>query len=242
MRSTRGRVDAAFFMRAHARRAGAGGRGRRRVDAAEVDLLLPEDPDRAAFQRPGIATHEDLHTQGRRRHHRPLVRRPRVEVRTRVPTHTASLDEAASALGLARAAATRRGSPPTSSASRTSCSSPAPSWRPRPRPPAGSSPASPRSRRRWSTGSSRLIDHYMDRVTLPPKFVIPGGTRAVRAAGRGAHDRSPCGATRRRVERRGELPDVTILHLPESGIRRRVRDGPLRGRTGPEVVRGTQLT
>ena len=30
---------------------------------------------------------------------------------------------------------------------------------------------------RWSTSSSTLIDRYMDRVELPPKFVIPGGTQ-----------------------------------------------------------------
>ena len=55
------------------------------------------------------------------------------------------------------------------------------------------------------------IDRYMDRVELPPKFVIPGRHRAVRPAGRGARGV-------RRAERRvsalkdsGELADDTVL-------------------------------
>ena len=35
----------------------------------------------------------------------------------------------------------------------------------------------PRSPRRWSTRWRREIDRYMDQVELPPQFVIPGGTQ-----------------------------------------------------------------
>src|ERR687896_74750 len=38
----------------HAGRAGARGRGHGRVDAAQVDLLLPEGPDRPRVQSPGV--------------------------------------------------------------------------------------------------------------------------------------------------------------------------------------------
>jgi cob(I)alamin adenosyltransferase len=57
-----------------------------------------------------------------------------------------------------------------------------------------------------------LIDHYMDQVTLPPKFVIPGGTELSARL-------DVARTIVRRAERRvvelndaGELPDVTILH------------------------------
>ncbi len=65
-------------------RAGPRRRRRRRDDAAEVDLLLPEAAHRDRLQPAlpsGVATDEDLHAQGRRRHDRPLVRRPAAEVR-----------------------------------------------------------------------------------------------------------------------------------------------------------------
>ena len=59
---------------------------------------------------------QDLHAQGRRRHDRPLVRRPRAKHDGR-PEAYGSVDEAASALGVCRAAAERgrravRGHPP----------------------------------------------------------------------------------------------------------------------------------
>ena len=161
-RSSAGEADAALLPPPDPGRAGPRRRRRRRDDAAEVDLLLPEAPDRDRLQpalprkrRPG----EDLHAQGRRRHHRPLVRRPRAEVRRRAPRPTATIDEADSALGVARArcAEDERGR----------------GRRRPPRPPArpvrrrrrarhrarGRRPArgrrQPRHRRRWSTRSSR---------------------------------------------------------------------------------------
>ena len=45
-----GDYDAAFFVAATPIEAGARGRRRRREHAAEVDLLLPQGPDRAAVQ------------------------------------------------------------------------------------------------------------------------------------------------------------------------------------------------
>jgi cob(I)alamin adenosyltransferase len=57
-----------------------------------------------------------------------------------------------------------------------------------------------------------LIDHYMNQVTLPPKFVIPGGTELSARL-------DVARTIVRRAERRvvelneaGEIPDPTILH------------------------------
>ena len=57
-----------------------------------------------------------------------------------------------------------------------------------------------------------VIDRYMDRVTLPPKFVIPGGTELSARL-------DVARAAVRRAERRvvdlklaGELPDETVLN------------------------------
>ena len=68
-----------------------------------------------------------------------------------------TIDEAGSALGVARSlcrAGKEPRSPPTCSASSATCSSPAPSSPPRPRPPTGSRTASAASPPRWSPSSS----------------------------------------------------------------------------------------
>lgn len=58
----------------------------------------------------------------------------------------------------------------------------------------------------------QAIDSYMDRLDLPPKFVIPGGTEL-------SAQLDVARTALRRAERRvvdlelaGELPDVTVLH------------------------------
>ena len=56
-----------------------------------------------------------------------------------------------------------------------------------------------------------LIDRYMDRVDLPPKFVIPGGSEL---SARLDVARTFVRRAERRVEtlkRAGELPDETVL-------------------------------
>ena len=90
-----------------------------------------------------------------------------------------AIDEAGSALGVARSLCgpTTPSSPPTSCGSRTSCSSAAPSWRPRPRRRSGSRTASAGSTDEMVDALEQRIDRYMDRVELPPKFVITGGTQ-----------------------------------------------------------------
>ena len=50
-----GRADAGFFMRATPVEQVQRGGGGRRVDAAEVDLLLPQDPHRPGLQPAAIA-------------------------------------------------------------------------------------------------------------------------------------------------------------------------------------------
>ena len=79
--SCSGRADAAFYMRGTPVEQVQEVAADRRVDAAEVHLLLPEDPHRLGLQSARVHDGEDLHAQGRRRHDRPLVRRPRAEVR-----------------------------------------------------------------------------------------------------------------------------------------------------------------
>ena len=57
-----------------------------------------------------------------------------------------------------------------------------------------------------------LIDHYMDQVTLPPKFVIPGGSEL---SARLDVARTIVRRAERRVvelKTEGDLPDDTILH------------------------------
>ena len=94
------------------------------------------------------------------------------------PEAYGSVDEAASALGPARAPrpSAAASSTRTSCASRTSCSSRAPSWPPRPRPRGGSRPGVSKVTPEMVERLEADIDRYMERVELPPKFVIPGGT------------------------------------------------------------------
>ena len=94
------------------------------------------------------------------------------------PEAYGSVDEAASALGLARAAAERGGELYADIlrvqnelfvAGAELATAPEARRPPRGGRLEGDAPT-------WSSGSSRDIDRYMDRVDLPPKFVIPGGT------------------------------------------------------------------
>ncbi len=84
----------------------------------------------------------------------------------------------------------------------------------------------------------RLIDSYMDRVELPPKFVIPGGTQLSAQLDLGR-------AILRRAERRAVLLDggEGVLvggapALPQPRVGRRLCDGALRRRPGAGAVRG----
>ena len=82
------------------------------------------------------------------------------------------------------------------------------------------------------------IDRYMDRVALPPKFVIPGRHPAVRAARSRPRDPAPRraphgGAARREGPRLGGR-----AALPQPGVGPRLCDGALRRRRRPGAVRG----
>ena len=97
--------------------------------------------------------------------------------RTRAPRPTGRSTRPAPRSGsAARRPRTTPSSTTTSCASRPSCSSPAPSWPPRPRPPTGSRRASRKVTAEMVERLEHDIDRYMERVDLPPKFVIPGGT------------------------------------------------------------------
>ena len=84
------------------------------------------------------------------------------------------------------------------------------------------------------------IDRYMDQVDLPPQFVIPGGTELSAAL-------DVARSAIRRAERRlVDAPRVRgprVGHgsaLPEPRLRPRLRPGPLRRRAEPADVRGQE--
>ena len=135
----------------HPGRAGArGGRGGR-VDAAQVDLLLPKVPTGLVFNpRVKIYTRKgDDGTTG-------LWYGGRVPKFAGRPEAYGSIDEAGSALGLAGPPPSATAScTPTSCGSRASCSWRAPSWPPRPSAPSGWRRACRRSPRTWSSGWRR---------------------------------------------------------------------------------------
>ena len=82
----------------------------------------------------------------------------------------------------------------------------------------------------------------MDRVDLPPKFVIPGGTALSAAARPRPRDRcaGPSAASPRSPAPTSSPPRaVTRLRQPRR--RPRLRDGPLRRRPRPGAVRGPRL-
>ena len=186
----------------HAGRAGAGGGRGRRVDAAEVHLLLPEGPHRPRVQSARVRS-EDLHAQGRRRHHRPLVRRPRAQgLRPPRGLRLGRRGRVGARALPGRPPSAAASSTTTSCASSASCSWPAPSWPPRRRPPSGSSPASRRSPRRWWSGSRPTSTATWSASTCRPKFVIPGGTEL------SARLDVARGALRRAERRVSELDDV----------------------------------
>ncbi len=168
-----GRADAGFFMRATPVEQVQRGRGDRRVDAAQVDLLLPQGPDRTGVQSTDVKIYTrkgDDGTTG-------LWYGGRVPKYAGRPEAYGSVDEAASALGLARAAA-ERGGELYADVLRVQnelfvlgaelATAPEAAERLE----AGVSKVTPEMVERLESD----IDRYMDRVDLPPKFVIPGGT------------------------------------------------------------------
>ncbi len=85
-----------------------------------------------------------------------------------------------------------------------------------------------------------VIDRYMARVELPPKFVIPGGTPlsaqldVARATIRARR------APRLGARRSGELAPGELQKLPQPRLRRRLRDRALRRRRRARAVRRTR--
>ena len=192
----------------HAGRAGArGGRGRR-VDAAQVHVLLPEGPDGPRVQSTGVKIYTrkgDDGTTG-------LWYGGRVAKFAGRPEAYGSVDEAASSLGLARAAADRGGELYTDIlrfqnelfvAGAELATAPEAAGRLQP----GVSKVTPDMVERLESD----IDRYMDRVELPPKFVIPGGTElsarldVARAAVRRAERRVAA------LKHDGDLADDIVL-------------------------------
>jgi cob(I)alamin adenosyltransferase len=128
------------------------------------------------------------------------------------PEAYGSVDEAASALGLCRAAAERGGElyedilrlqEELFVAGAELASAPEAAARLEP----GVSKVTPEMIERLESD----IDRYMERVQLPPKFVIPGGTEL---SARLDVARTAVRRAERRVEalrEAGELPDITVL-------------------------------
>ena len=81
------------------------------------------------------------------------------------------------------------------------------------------------------------IDHYMSRVELPPKFVIPGGTQVLGAARRRPHRHPPRRAPRHRAERGRRTGGRNRHPFRQPRLRPGLRDGPFRRRRGPGAVR-----
>ncbi len=192
----------------HPGRAGARGGPDGGVDAAEVDLLLPEGPDRPRVQSTGVKIYTrkgDDGTTG-------LWYGGRVAKFAGRPEAYGSVDEAASALGLARAAA-ERGGELYNDILRFQNELFV----------AGAELATaPEAAARLQAGVSKVtadmverlesdIDRYMGRVELPPKFVIPGGTElsarldVARAAVRRAERRVAA------LKHAGDLADDIVL-------------------------------
>ncbi len=109
----------------------------------------------------------------------------------------------------------------------------------------------PEARERLEAGVSRLdenmvgwleqaIDHYMDQVDLPPKFVIPGGTQLsaqldlARAVLRRAERRIVA------LDRAQPLDGLGRAAVREPRVGPALRDGAVRGRAGPGAVRGAR--
>ena len=157
---------------------------------------------------------EDLHAQGRRRHDLALVRRAACRRTTPGPTPTGPLDEAGSALGVARSLCADGDAELAADILRLQDDLFV----------AGAELATaPEASDRLEDGVSRVtpemaaelepaIDRYMDRVDLPPKFVIPGGTPLSAAARRRPRDPPPRRAPRRAPSPRpSELASAEVL-------------------------------
>ena len=203
-------------------RAGARGRRGRRDDAAEVDLLLPQ-----AAHRPGLQPAELSPALGSRHVTRIYTKKgddgttslwyggrvaksdPRTEA-------YGALDEAASALGVARSLCGADEAELAADILRLQDDLFI----------AGAELATaPEAAERLVDGVSRvtpemaaelerLIDRYMDRVDLPPKFVIPGGTPLSAQLDLAPRDPAPRRAPRGRARRRrGELVADELLRF-----------------------------
>ena len=193
----------------HPGRAGARGGGHRRVHAAQVDLLLPEGPHRPRVQSPDVTK---IYTRKGDDGTTGLWYGGRVPKFAGRPEAYGSIDEAASALGLARAAAERDGElyrdilrlqNELFVAGAELATAPEAAERLQP----GVSKVTPDMVDRLESD----IDRYMERVELPPKFVIPGGTElsarldVARAAVRRAERRVA------ELKAGGDLADDTVL-------------------------------
>ena len=156
---------------------------------------------------------EDLHAQGRRRHHRALVRRPRAEVRRPARGLRLGGRGGVGARRLPRAAAERGGElyedilriqRELFVAGAELATAPEAAER-------LEDGVSAASRTEMVERLEADIDRYMERVDLPPKFVIPGGTElsarldVARTAVRRAERRVSA------LNDAGELADDTVL-------------------------------
>ena len=231
-RVSSGTADAGF-LRAP-RRSSRCARWRRRASRCpQVDLLLPQGPNRPRVQSAGVKIYTrkgDDGTTG-------LWYGGRGWRSTLAPEAYGSVDEAASALGPARGRRARR---------RALRRHRAPSER-AVRGRGAELATAPEAAGRLEPGVSKVtaemaerleadIDRYMDRVDLPPKFVLPGGTEL---SARLDVARAAAGRAERRVtllKEAGSSQTTRCSRLEPA--RRALRHGALRRRAQPELFEG----
>ena len=221
----------------HPGRAGARRRRRRRDDAPEVDLLLPQGPHGNRLQPAELMK---IYTRKGDDGTTSLWYGGGSPSPTPAPRPTATLDEAGSALGVARSLCGAGDAEVAADILRlqNELFVAGAELATAPRRPSGSRTASAASPTAMVESLEPAIDRYMDRVELPPKFVIPGGTTL-------SAQLDVARAVLRRAERRvvalqqaDELASEAVLRYLNRASDLALRDGALHRRRRPGALRG----
>ncbi len=193
------------------RRPGQGDLRKRREHAAQVDLLLPQGPDRPSVQ-PGLTK---IYTKKGDDGTTSLWYGGRVPKHHGRTEAYGALDEACSQLGVARALCgpAEAELAADSSASRTTSSSPGPSWRPHRRRASGSKTASAARPRRWSPSSSRGSTATWSGSSCRRGSSSPAATSSRPSSTSPARRSAAPSAASASSTRQGELSGETVIHF-----------------------------